>query len=242
MSTHGNGGAFGGKMSDALGRVARRLADEHGRTVRVLCSREDVVRLGPKRPPIGVGVRFDGSGVMHAARTPGLAEAVAMVAPDLSVVEFDVAGPPTSIDLRAAGWMEAAVVSASLQVGPSYSVRSPDGAVATASVGDGGAISISVSCGEVLDEVVLSSYSVGAAHMAYGMVTSEGLSVDTAGEPHDQTIRSFGVVRAVDTPVVDVTIERSGGPPVNGSDAVFAAVATAVWAHAGFPPRWPTHP
>jgi hypothetical protein len=27
---------------------------------------------------------------------------------------------------------------------------------------------------------------------------------------------------------------------VNGSDAVFAAVAAAVWRHDGFPPAWPS--
>ncbi len=35
---------------------------------------------------------------------------------------------------------------------------------------------------------------------------------------------------------------RSSPPmdaPVNGSDAVFAAVAAAAWRHAGFPPEWP---
>ena len=29
-------------------------------------------------------------------------------------------------------------------------------------------------------------------------------------------------------------------PPVNGSDAVFAAVAAATWLHEGTPPDWPT--
>ena len=39
--------------------------------VRVVFSREDVVRYGPKRPPIAAGVTSDGSGVMRVARTPG---------------------------------------------------------------------------------------------------------------------------------------------------------------------------
>src|SRR5262249_47739533 len=50
-----NGGAFGGKATSIVGDVARRLADEHGRAVRVLLSREDSVRLGPKRPPLAAG-------------------------------------------------------------------------------------------------------------------------------------------------------------------------------------------
>src|SRR5690606_18168209 len=72
-----NGGAFGGKQASEVGAVARRLADEHGRPVRVVLSREDAVRRGPKRPPVAGGVRADGTGVLRAVRTPGLAEAVA---------------------------------------------------------------------------------------------------------------------------------------------------------------------
>src|SRR5204863_669455 len=68
-----NGGAFGGKVASPAPAAARRLADEHGRPVRVLLSREDVVRLGPKRPPIAAGVAADGTGVLLAVRTPGLA-------------------------------------------------------------------------------------------------------------------------------------------------------------------------
>jgi hypothetical protein len=40
-------------------------------------------------------------------------------------------------------------------------------------------------------------------------------------------------------PPVEVTIEPAAGPAVNGSDAVFAAVAAAVWIDAGLPPEWP---
>ena len=61
-----------------------------------------------------------------------------------------------------------------------------------------------VSCGEVLDEVVLRSYCIGAAHMALGWVTSEGIRVDESGEPQDLTIRSFGILRATEMPPVDV--------------------------------------
>ena len=60
-----NGGAFGAKQRSPVGAVARRLADEHGRPVRVLWSREDVVRFGPKRPPVGVGVDASGAGIMR---------------------------------------------------------------------------------------------------------------------------------------------------------------------------------
>jgi aerobic-type carbon monoxide dehydrogenase small subunit (CoxS/CutS family) len=238
MSSHGNGGAFGAKQSGELGAVARQLADRHGRPVRVLSTREDVVRLGAKRPPLAAGVREDGSGVVHVARTDGITEAVHSVAPNVEVVEFDLPGPPTSAALRGAGWVELAVLLTSLD--EQSTVVSPSGTEATAEIDDNGTILVRLSCGDPLDPAVLRSYCIGAAHMALGWVTTEGLSVDAEGHPHDLTIRSFGVLRAVDTPVIDVEIVASDGPPVNGSDAVFAAVAAAVWRRADWAPRWPT--
>lgn len=240
MSSHGNGGAFGGKESGELGEVARRLADEHGRPVRVLSTREDVVRLGPKRPPLAIGARADGSGVVRVARTDGIVEAIESVAPRFEVVEVDLVGPATSAAIRGAGWVEAAVVLAALAGGDTTSVSAPGGGTAVASVADDGTISVRVEAGAVLDERVLRSYCIGAAHMALGWVTSEGLSIGDDGVPHDLTMRSFGVLRAVDTPRVDVEIVPSDADPVNGSDAVFAAVAAAVWRRAGLPARWPT--
>jgi hypothetical protein len=41
-------------------------------------------------------------------------------------------------------------------------------------------------------------------------------------------------------PPIDVEIVRSDRPPVNGSDAVFAAVAAAAWIEQGCPQDWPT--
>jgi aerobic-type carbon monoxide dehydrogenase small subunit (CoxS/CutS family) len=233
-----NGGAFGAKVASPLPAVARRLADEHGRAVRVLWSREDAVRWGPKRPPVAGGALADGTGVLHVVRTPGVVEAVAAVAPGLQVVEVDQPGPPTSSAIRAAGWAEAVVLltGARGRLGP---VTSPDGAVAEAEVAEG-RIRVRVAAGDPLDPVVCRSYAIGAAHMALGWITSESLAVDHAGEVHDLTIRSFGVLRAIDTPPIDVEIDPTPGPPVNGSDAVFAAVAAAVWLHQGTPTDLPT--
>jgi CO/xanthine dehydrogenase Mo-binding subunit len=76
--------------------------------------------------------------------------------------------------------------------------------------------------------------------MALSWVASEGIAVDEAGVPLDLTIRSFGVLRAVDMPPVEVELVPSGGAPCRGSDAVFAAVAAAAWLHAGTPTDWPT--
>ena len=231
-----NGGAFGGKLLSIASRAARKLADEHGRAVRVLLAREDVVRLGPKRPPIAAGIRADGTGVVRAVRTPGIADAIRSCAPSLVVEEVDVAGPPTSASVRAAGWAEAAVLCGR----DGAAVDAPNGARASARVAADGSIDVDVACGEVLDEVVLRSYCIGAAHQALGWVTSEAIAVDGDGVPHDLTIRSFGVLRAKDMPEVRVTIDVADSrPPVNGSDAVFAAVAGAVWRHLGHPQDWP---
>jgi xanthine dehydrogenase small subunit len=242
-----NGGAFGGKADSDVARVARELADRHGRAVRVVLSREDSVRRGAKRPPMAAGLRADGSGILRVVRTPGIVESVASAAPQLTVEEVDgVPGPATSAAIRGAGWMEAAVLLAGLGgtkgVGES-SVTSPSGATARVVVepaASGEMVRVEVSCGEVLDATVLRSYCIGAAHMGLGWVRSEGLAVDPMGEVQDLTIRSFGILRARDMPKVEVDIIEGSGPPVNGSDAVMAAVAAAVWLGGGLAPRWPT--
>lgn len=235
-----NGGAFGAKAASEVGAVARRLADEHGRAVRVLYSREDAVRRGPKRPPVAAGIRADGSGIMRVARTAGIIEAVAAIAPGIVVEEVDVAGPPTSAAIRGAGWAEAAVLLASLEDEPGWIMAPGGGGTALASVAQDGGISVRVRAGEVLDEVVLRSYCVGAAHMGLSWVTSEALGVDESGEIHDLTIRSFGILRAIDTPPISVEIESVEGAAVAVSDAVFAAVAAAAWRAASFAEVWPT--
>ena len=236
-----NGGAFGGKLASIAPGAARLLAARHGRAVRVLLAREDVVRLGPKRPPIAAGVRADGSGVLRIARTPGIAAAIMSLpgAERLDIEELDVAGPPTSAGLRAAGWAEAAVLLAGLRRDPT--VVSPDGAVASARLQPDGSIEVELHCGPALDLVVLRSYAIGAAHQALGWVITEALAVDESGEPQDLTIRSFGIRRASEMPPVTVRVSETGGPtePVNGSDAVFAAVAAAVWLDRGLAPEWP---
>ncbi|MGQ0831410.1 MAG: 2Fe-2S iron-sulfur cluster-binding protein [Microthrixaceae bacterium] len=237
--TLANGGAFGAKVRTPVMDVARRLADELDRPVRVVLSREDVVRLGPKRPPVAGGANGDGTGVLRVARTPGIASAITSVAPDLHVEEVDVPGPPTSAGARAAGWAEAVVLLAGAR-GASERVHDPvSGAEAEASIVDG-VIKVRVQAGEVLDEVVLRSYCTGAAHMALSWCSSEGLAVDADGEVQDLTIRSFGVLRAVDTPRIEIEVEAADGPARRGSDAVFAAVAAAAWINLDCPPVWPT--
>ena len=234
-----NGGAFGGKLASPTTTAARELADRHGRPVRVLLSREDVVRLGPKRPPVAGGAMPEGTGVLRVVRTPGIAEAVAAVAPDLRLEEVDVPGPPTSAALRAAGWAEALVLLAGAR-GRALPVTEPGQGTAEAEIGDDGVVRVRVAAGEVLDEIALRSYVTGAAHMALSWVSSEGLAVDDEGEVHDLTIRSFGILRAVETPPIEVEIDAAPGPAVRASDAAFVAVAAAAWIHQGCPPDWPT--
>jgi aerobic-type carbon monoxide dehydrogenase small subunit (CoxS/CutS family) len=247
-----NGGAFGGKLSTVVGEIARRLADAHERPVRAVLSREDVVRLGPKRPPIAAALRADGTGVLRVARTPGIAAAITSILPGVEVEEIDLPGPPTSADIRAAGWAEAAVLRAVLDAraeastdgddsaARTVSVLAPNGARAEAAIDSDGVVHIEVWCGAVLDPIVLRSYVIGAAHMATGWVRSEGLAVDPDGVIGDLTIRSFGVLRSSDTPHVEVTLHDEDSEPINGSDAAFAAVAAAVWLAEGCVTDWPT--
>ena len=245
-----NGGAFGGKSTTNVGQVARELAYEHRQAIRVVMSREDVVRDGPKRPPIAAGIRADGSGVIRVVRTEGIAEAITNIAPQFVVEEVDVAGPPTSVDIRGAGIAEAQILLAAIatknanELGDNKAhcatVTSTEGAVATVAISLDGVVRVDLRCGRVLDSIVLRSYVIGAVHMALGWVTSEGLSVDEDGTISDLTIRSFGVLRSADMPHVEVTLHEEDSEPVNGSDAVFAATAAAVWSAQGWPTDWPT--
>ncbi|MGI9604791.1 MAG: 2Fe-2S iron-sulfur cluster-binding protein [Acidimicrobiales bacterium] len=235
-----NGGAFGAKSGRNLGDIARHHSDLIGHPVAVVLSREDSVRLGAKRPPLAAGVTADGHGIVHVARTSGIVDAIRSRANRLEIVEVDVAGPPTSAAIRGAGWVEAAILMSAL-LSPDHEdrVASPDGAGAGASLEEDG-IHVTVNAGTPLDDTVLRSYCVGAAHMAYSWVTSESLAVDSDGSVHDLTIRSFDIVRASDTPPIHVEIIDSDAEPINGSDAVFAAVAAATWRARGYSPVWPS--
>ncbi len=249
-----NGGAFGGKRTSPVTGEARALADERGAPVLALWTREEVVRRGPKRPPIALALRADGTGVIRVARPEGSADltpmqaAVAEAAPGLLFEEVVVPGPPVAPELRAAGWAEASAAVAALRalgegrVGPGVPVEvvGRTGARARVEIGADGRVAVEVSAGEPLDETTLRSYCLGAVHQALGLVWSEGVAVDHDGRVQDLTVRSFGILAARDMPEVRVTLHRSDRPPVNGSDAVFAATAAAAWLADGLAPRWPT--
>jgi aerobic-type carbon monoxide dehydrogenase small subunit (CoxS/CutS family) len=245
-----NGGAFGGKAHSAAPLAARELAERFGRAVRVVYSREDVVRLGPKRPPIAaVAIAREGVVEIEGVVARGAGEPRVWPAPSGVVVrarwtEVDVPGPPVGAELRAVGLAEQAILVAGA-LGRDVEVVAPSGARATASVDVDRdkvvGVDVTIAAGDPLDEVVLRSFAVGAAHMALGWVTSEGLAVDPAtGEIHDLTIRSFGVLRPAETPPIRVTIVDDPAPArARSTDAVFAAVAAATWNALGRPVTFP---
>ena len=244
-----NGGAFGGKATSPVQDEARQLANDLGQPVRVLWSREDTVRRGPKRPPLAAGLRTDGTGIIRIARTPGAAQLLHSVLPQAKIEEVDIPGPPTLTQLRAAVWAEAQMLAAALnrlQAGnplkattATAEVTSPEGAKASATVSPDG-IEVHIEAGKPFDEITLRSYAIGATHMAWSWVTSESLTVDPKGEVQDLTIRSFGIARSANTPHITVTIEPSQQPPVPAGNAAFAAVAAATWLTQGAPPHLPT--
>jgi CO/xanthine dehydrogenase Mo-binding subunit len=115
-------------------------------------------------------------------------------------------------------------------------VAAPTGALAGARVECDEArritgVHVRVAAGDPLDRVVLRAYAIGAAHMALGWVLTEGLAVDPeTGDVRDLTIRSFGILRAKDTPPIRVDlVDDAGRARAQSSDAVFAAVAAATW-------------
>ena len=256
-----NGGAFGGKTDSPVALAARELADRFGRSVRVVFSREDVVRLGPKRPPIAASARYhDGTVDITGIVAGDVGPFVAPVEWPYRIEEIGkwasvhVPGPSTAASLRAVGLAERAVLiegalhEASVdrhslardtrveRVLLDTCVAAAGGALAGASVelDDDGSIArvaVRVAAGDPLDGIVVRSYAIGAAHMALGWVLHESLTVDPeTGDVHDLTIRSFGVLRAQDTPRIDVEIVVDDGPPLpRSSDAAFGAVAAAAW-------------
>jgi xanthine dehydrogenase small subunit len=203
-----NGGAFGAKVGSPAPAAARALADRLGRPVRVMFSREDVVRLGPKRPPVAATARVDGSRVVIegcVVGDPGWMPAASPCPYDLRLdatwSAAEVPGPRTAAHLRAVGLAETAVLvegaidaagldrSALAVDGRARAVlldacvRVEGGATAGAAVdlatdGTVAHVRLRVVAGDPLDAVVLRSYAIGATHMALGWVLSEAIAVD----------------------------------------------------------------
>ena len=238
-----NGGAFGGKESSPVAALAESTANETGRAVRVVYPREEVVRAGPKRPPLAIAIDANGEGIVVVPACDGIDDVVHSVFPDVVVRHEPVTGPPVSLALRGAVWAEMAAASAVISHdanGADAAFRvAVDGGWAEVSIGAEG-IDVRVSAGQALDHVTLRSYCIGAVHMACGMVWTEGLAIGDDGVPLDLTFRSFGLLRPGQLPPVSVSIEDVDTPPVAIGDAVFAATLAAAWDRAGRPPAWPT--
>jgi aerobic-type carbon monoxide dehydrogenase small subunit (CoxS/CutS family) len=102
-----NGGAFGGKVESVAPAAAKMLADQLDRPVRVVLAREDVVRLGPKRPPIAASAVLDGTRVRIVGAVVGdvVPDAVGPIPYAIDVDEawttVPSSGPRTSPRLRA---------------------------------------------------------------------------------------------------------------------------------------------
>ncbi len=247
-SPAGNGGAFGGKSGTPVAEIARSLSRTQGAPVRALLDRPQIISMARKRPPLGAGLRRDGSGQIRIAAAEGIAERILSIAPHLEVEEVPITGLPTGASARAAGWAEAAVLAACARSLAAWEhdsscsvvIEGPNGSVAESSFAPDGAISLTVHAGDPLDLVTLRSYCIGAAHMALGMVTSEHIAVNATGAPTDLTLRSLGVLPARSMPPVRVAIRSREGPPIAVSDTVFAAVAASAWLRSGLHPRWPT--
>jgi xanthine dehydrogenase small subunit len=112
-----NGGAFGGKVRSPVTDAARDLADRLGRPVRVVLAREDVVRLGPKRPPIAASAVLHGTTVRISGVVAGGVEPFERPAPwpyaideVASWVSAGLPGPPTDATPRMVGLAERAVL------------------------------------------------------------------------------------------------------------------------------------
>jgi xanthine dehydrogenase small subunit len=252
-----NGGAFGGKVASPAPAAARELAHTLGRPVRVVLAREDVVRLGPKRPPvsasavvIGKRVTIAGSVIgplptpsdlpyrldldeqWSSVTAPGLRTSAALRAWPLAERTVLVEGAMDAAGLRRVDLVRDERTAAVLL--DACAVEPTDGALAGAAVevdaatGTIARVQVRLAAGDPLDEIVLRSYAIGATHMALGWVLTESLTVDPGtGEVLDLTIRSFGIIRAQDMPPVEVTIIDEAGPPRRRSSDAVFAAVAA---------------
>lgn len=246
-SPSSNAGDFGAKRGSTVAEDAAALARAHGRPVVARWTREAVVLRGEKRPPVAIGLRRDGTGVLRLARTPGssdlapLLAAVRRAAPRVAVETVEVLGPRVGTSHRGAGLAELLAARAVLDAGAdgTCSVETPNGARASVRV-EPSRVVVTADAGDPRCTATTRSYVLGAVHQGFSMVRSEGIALDACGVPLDLTIRSFGIVPARGFPPVVVELARADRPPVAVGAAVFAATLAAVWLAEGVGPRWPT--
>ena len=262
------------KAHSLVTESARTLATEHGSARPGAFSREDVVRIGPKRPPIAAGMRGPtdpGTSVSAGRPAPGDLSAWvdAFTGPraipgqqhpfrrwSTSQVSHGIgrraerAGrgvePPEAVPMMARGPIPVGPIGSAqsrrpIAAGPAWTARasSPEGGYAIVAIADDGTVLVKVDAGEVLDEVVLRSYCIGAVHQGLGWVRREGVAVDASGHVLDLTIRSFGVL-----PAARHASGRSGsfgglGPCSKRIGRRLCGDGGRSWIGAGLPPAWP---
>ena len=172
---------------------------------------------------------------------PGIAEAIASVAPGLVVEEVDVAGP-AHVD-RPAGRRAGPrrpCCSPALAARRRRSPTRVTGATAEAEIDDGG--------GARARRRRRAARRGRAALLLHrrrphGAVVGEprghrGRRGRRRPRPHHPLLRR--PARRRHARRSRSRSSPSAGPPVRGGDAVFAAVAAAAWLHLGCPPDWPT--
>ena len=230
----GNGGAFGAKLSSPAPAAARGWPTSTGGRCGCCFPGRTSVRLGPKRPPIAAGVAGRRhAGIIRVAAAPGDrgGDAARGPRPRGRSRRSSVVGPPASARLRAAGWAEAAVLLAAARpppkagpaggqprpsIGSPRRTRTADGPGRSDRRRDGLAhrgVEVTVRCGDPLDEVVLRSYAMGAAHMAMGWVCSRGASQSArraARGPDHPLLRDPASHRDTPPIAVDDRAEGSG--------------------------------
>jgi aerobic-type carbon monoxide dehydrogenase small subunit (CoxS/CutS family) len=245
-SPFGNAGAFGAKRSSPVAADVARLTAEHGVAVAARWTREAVVLRGAKRPPMSIGLRRDGSGVVRLGWTQGsdsldeVCDAIRGAASRALVEVVEVTGPRVGATHRGAGLAEVLAALAVLRAAPDGTCEVAVGGARATVRATGEGIVAAVDAGDPICGATTRSYVIGAVHQAFSMVTSEGIALDVEGTPVDLTIRSFGITPARSFPHVTVDVAQSDSPPVAVGTAAFAAALGAVWFAEGSGPRWPT--
>ena len=190
-----NGGAFGGKVASPS--WPRRASSRIGTIARCACCSPRRHRAARSEAPTDRRRRRSATvGASCAWPAPRHRRGDHVVRAGGSRSRRSTSPARHVVGRCAAGWAEAALLLAGgRRREPTRvrrrrrTVRSPRHTSTTV------ACTCACGAGDPLDEVVLRSYCIGAAHMALGWVTSEGIAVADDGESLDLTIRSFGVLR-----------------------------------------------
>ena len=192
--------------------AARALADQHGRAVRVLLSPRGHGAPGPEATPDRGRVRADGTRRRAGRPHTRHRRRHRLVAPRPECRGGRRRRPADFVQLcvRRAGRRRPCFSLAAH--GSATAVVAPNGARASRhrSTADGMHVSVDCRRSAGRSRAAVLSASVLRTWRSAGS-TSEGIAVDDEGEPVDLTIRSFGVLRAVDTPPIRVDIESDDG-------------------------------